>query len=194
MRNRNPQIENEVFRAFRLMRTQVEKTPDGELLGAFNRVVVEMVVRNQSPAIIEQLQMQIDFLLAMPKFKKAPRKRKRPWKFWDYGVPISYDWGEYEYKKHHPEPPADRTPTVDTAIKMDWAIDDAEFKPDDAPPDDAEFKPDDAPPGVRRDHTYEREKAQAAIEETVEADEEFKREAARLEDELVARANQEDRQ
>ena len=189
MRNRNPQIESEVFRAFRLTRAQIEKNSTGELLGALNRVVVELVVRYQSPVIIELLQEQIDLLLAMPEFKKAPRKKKRPWKFWDYGVPISYDWGDYEYEKDHPEPPVDRTPTVDTAIKMDWTIDGAEDEPDDAPPDDA-------PPGGQRDHTYEREKVQAAIEEAAKADEESKREAARLDDELVARvlANQEGQQ
>jgi hypothetical protein len=182
---RDPHIESEVFRAYRMTRSGIEQMTDGELLGALNRVVVEMAVRDQSVVIIEQLQMQIDLLLAMPEFKKAPRKKKRPWKFWDYGVPISYDWGEYEYEKGRPEPPANRTPTVDTAIKMDMTIDDAEM---DKTIDDAAFEEDDTPPGVRRDHTYEREKVQAAIEEAAKADEESKREDARLEDEAVARA------
>jgi hypothetical protein len=120
MRHRNPQIESEVFRAFRLTRSQVEKMPDGELLGALNRVIVEMVVRDQSVVITEQLQKQIDLLVVMPERQKVPRKKKRAWKFWDYGVPINYSWGEVDEGRR--EPSADKTPTVDTAIRTGQVI------------------------------------------------------------------------
>jgi hypothetical protein len=172
MRLRNPQIESEVFRAFRLTRTQVEKMPDGELLGAFNRVVVEMVVRDQSPAIIEQLQMQIDLLLAMPERKKVPRKKRRGWRYWEYGEPINYAWGVVERGVTLPN----ETHAVDTAIKRGETI------------ADVEFDPDDEPPGVLVDHTYGRQKIQAAIEDAAEAEAENKREAALFEDEYVALA------
>ena len=172
MRHRNSQIESEVFRAYRLTRTQVEKMPDGELLGALNRVIVEMAVRDQSVVIIEQLQMQIDLLLAMPERKKVPRKKRRGWRFWDYGVPINYSWGEVERGVTLPN----ETHAVDTAIKRGETIADVE--------DD----PDEEPPGVLVDHTYGRQKIQAAIEDATEAAAEFKREAALLEDEYVALA------
>ena len=174
MRHRNPQIESEVFRAFRLTRSQVEKMPDGELLGALNRVIVEMAVRDQSVVIIEQLQTQIDLLVAMPERKKVPRKKKRAWRYWDYGVPINYSWGEVDEGRR--EPSADKTPTVDTAIRTGQVI------------ADVEADPDDAPPGVPVDHTWERQKIQDAIEEAAEAEAEHKREAAQFEADLVARA------
>ncbi len=174
MRHRNPQIESEVFRAFRLTRTQVEKMRDGELMGALNRVIVEMAVRDQSVVIIEQLQTQIDLLLAMPERKKVPRKKKRPWQFWDYGTPINYSWGEVDEGRR--EPPADRTPTVDAVIKSDETIADAE--------DD----PDEEPPGVLVDHTWKRQKAEDAIEEAAEADAEFLRKVAEEDADMLAQA------
>ena len=182
---RDPQMESEVFRAYRMTRSGVEQMTKGELLGALNRVIVEMTVRDQSVVIIEQLQMQIDFLLAMPERKKAPRKKRRVWKFWDYGVPINYSWNEVDEGQHIPA--ADKTLAVDTAI--DTAIETGTTIAD------VELDPDDAPPGVQIDHTYERQKIQDAIEEAAEADAEFKREAALFEADLVAlAANQEGRE
>ncbi len=147
---------------------------DGEVLGAFNRLVVELVVRDQSPVITEQLQMQIDLLLAMPERKKVPRKKRRPWRFWDYGVPVNYSWGEVDEGRR--KPPANRTPTVDDFIKSDETIADAE--------DD----PDEEPPGVLVDHTWKRQKAQAATEEAAEADAEFLRKVAEEDADMLAQA------
>ena len=168
--------ECEVFRAYRMTRSGVEQMTEGERLGAFNRVVEEMIVNDESVVIIEQLQMQIDFLLAMPERKKVPRKKRRGWRFFEYGVPLNYSWGEVERGVTLPN----ETHRVDTAIKRGETI------------ADAEFDPDEEPPGVLRDHTYERQKVQAAIEEAAEeaadADAKNKREAALFEDEYVALA------
>ena len=169
---RDPHIESEVFRAYRLTRSGIEQMTEGERLGAFNRVIVEMAVRDQSVVIIEQLQMQIDYLLAMPERKKVPRKKRRAWRYWEYGEPINYAWGVVERGVTLPN----ETHAVDTAIKRGETI------------ADVEFDPDDTPPGVLVDHTWKRQKAQDAVEEAVEAEAEFLRKAAEEDADMLARA------
>ena len=58
MRHRNPQIESEVFRAYRLTRSGIEKMTDGERHGAFLRLVAEMTIHDQSMVIVEQARRQ----------------------------------------------------------------------------------------------------------------------------------------
>ena len=63
---RDPHIESEVFRAYRLTRSGIEQMTDGERLGALLRVIEEMVVNDQSMVIVEHLRHQADLLAAMP--------------------------------------------------------------------------------------------------------------------------------
>ena len=45
--------EDEVYRAFRLTQFEAQRLSDGQLLGALLRVIVEMLSRDQSGAVVE---------------------------------------------------------------------------------------------------------------------------------------------
>ena len=57
--------EDEVFRAFRLTQFEAQDLSDGQLLGAFLRVIAEMLSRDQSGAVVEHLRKQADLAEAL---------------------------------------------------------------------------------------------------------------------------------
>ena len=69
--------EDEVFRAFRLTQFEAQDLSDGQLLGAFLRVIVEMLSRDQSGAVVAHMRHQADMAEVMLRHH-APSGRRHP--------------------------------------------------------------------------------------------------------------------
>ena len=74
--------EDEVFRAFRLTQFEAQRLGDGQLLGAFLRVITEMLSRDQSGAVVALLRHQADLAEAMlpPRAERPPVQKRHPWR------------------------------------------------------------------------------------------------------------------
>ncbi len=100
--------EDEPLRVFRLTNFQAQSATDGELLGAFLRVIVEMLSRDQSGAVVEHLRHQADLAETM-----LPPRAARP-------APKPYSWRRYSYRL---DPTFDDpVPAKDKAVETDVAL------------------------------------------------------------------------
>jgi hypothetical protein len=172
---KNPKLtqETEVFRAFRLTKSGIEKLTDGELMGTYNRVVVELSARDKSTVIIEHLRRQADLLETSPERQAAPRKKKHPWRMYQCGKPRDNTWDQGEPKTKGRA----KVMAADKTIRQGVAVEDTPFGGED-----------DTTPGKCRDRKYEDEKIADAIAEATEweaeKDAEHEREDARIENQL----------
>ncbi len=173
MRNRKPKTETEVFRAFRLTQSGVAQMTRGERMGLFNRVIVEMVLDDQSTVIIEHLRRQADLLETSEERKAAPRKKKHPWRRYECGKPRDNTWDDGEPKSNGRA----KVMAADKSVQQGFAVEDAPFGGED-----------DTTPGQHRDGKYEDTKIAdeiaAATDWEAEKDAEHKKEAALIENEL----------
>ncbi len=153
MKNRSAKQETEVYRTFRLTRAGFEQMTDGELQGAFQRVIVEMVARDQSAVIVEHLARQAD-LLATSKVRMAvPRKKKHPWRVYECGKPRNNTWDQAEPKPNGRA----KVMAADRSVQRAFAVGDA--------PAGGE---DDTTPGTSRDRKFEDAQIADAIEDATD--------------------------
>ncbi len=107
--------ECEVFRAFRLTQFEAQRLGDGQLLGALLRVIVEMLSRDQSGAVVEHLRKQADLAEAMlpPRAERPPAPNWNPWRRYVYRLDPADD---------APVRVKNTTPTVDVALASGEAL------------------------------------------------------------------------
>jgi hypothetical protein len=191
---KNPKLtqETEVLRAFRLTKPGIEKMTDGELMGTFNRVVVELSARDKSTVIIEYLRRQADLLETSPERQAAPRKKKHPWRVYQCGKPQAAKdvFGEKDMPRRiHEGKPAKRRPAERSkTLEIDKALDDTAEVMAEAVMTEGVLPDEGESPIERHDRKAERERIRDAVEDEMEKGTKQAREQERFESDIIALA------
>lgn len=153
MKNRRAKQETEVYRAFRLTRAGFEQMTDGEIQGAFQRLIVELVARDKSAVIVEHLRRQADLLATSKERMAAPRKKKHPWRIYECGKPRDNTWDQPEPKPNGRA----KVTAADRSVQRAFAVEDAPFGGEN-----------DTTPGTSRDRKFEDAQIADAIEDATD--------------------------